>query len=134
MKIIIKILRAIVVVLSFCTLGGYYLVTSDVPLVVELNDLYTFMAVYLIAIIIIITDFMVCIRYNYRGGYFTLCLEVIILFLWILSYNGVNFLIINNDVNCIIRNILIGGIITSSLQILALLMCLIVSFVSVKRH
>ena len=127
MKIIIKILRAIVVVLSFGTLGGYYLVTSDVPPVVGLNDLYTFMAVYLIAIIITITDFTVCIRYNYRGGYSTLCLEVIILFLWILSYNGVNFLIINNGVNCIIRNILIGGIITSTLQILTQIMCLIVS-------
>lgn len=130
MKILIKILRAIVVVLSFGTLGCYYLVTSDVPPVVELNDLYAFMAVYLIAIIITITDFTVCVRYSHRGGYLTLCLEVIILILWILSYNGVNFLIINNGVNCIIRNILIGGIITSTLQFLTQLICLI----KVKRH
>lgn len=134
MKIIIKILRAMAVVLSFGTLCAYYLVTSDVPPVVKLNDLYTFATVYLIAIIITITDFTVCIRYNYRGGYFTLCLEIIILFLWVLSYNGVNFLIINNGVNCIIRNILIGGIITSTLQILTQIMCLIVSCVKVKRH
>ena len=107
MKILIKILRAIVVVLSFGTLGCYYL-----------------------AIIITITDFTVCVRYSHRGGYLTLCLEVIILILWILSYNGVNFLIINNGVNCIIRNILIGGIITSTLQFLTQLICLI----KVKRH
>ena len=129
MKILIKILRAVIIVLSFGTLGYYYLVTSDVPPVVELNDLYAFMSVYLITIIITITDFTVCVRYSYRGGYLTLCLEVIILILWILSYNCVNFLIINNGVNCI-RNILIGGIITSILQFLTQLICLI----KVKRH
>lgn len=129
MKILIKILRAVIIVLSFGTLGCYYLVTSDVPPVVELNDLYAFMSVYLITIIITITDFTVCVRYSYRGGYLTLCLEVIILILWILSYNGVNFLIINNGVNCI-RNILFGGIITSILQFLTQLICLI----KVKRH
>ena len=129
MKILIKILRAVIIVLSFGILGCYYLVTSDVPPVVELNDLYAFMSVYLITIIITITDFTVCVRYSYRGGYLTLCLEVIILILWILSYNCVNFLIINNGVNCI-RNILIGGIITSILQFLTQLICLI----KVKRH
>ena len=129
MKILIKILRSVIIVLSFGILGCYYLVTSDVPPVVELNDLYAFMSVYLITIIITITDFTVCVRYSYRGGYLTLCLEVIILILWILSYNCVNFLIINNGVNCI-RNILIGGIITSILQFLTQLICLI----KVKRH
>ena len=133
MEVIIKILRMIVVVLSLGTFICYYLVTSDVPPIVEINDLYMFVTVYLITIIITITDFTVCIRYNYRGGYFTLCFEAIILILWILSYNSVNFHIIKNGVNRII-NILFGGIITSTIQILAQLICLISSYVKVKRQ
>ncbi len=75
MKILIKILRAIAAALSLGTLGCYYLITSDVPPVVELNNLYAFMAVYLIVIIIAVADFTVCVRENYRGGHFVLCLK-----------------------------------------------------------
>ena len=87
----------------------------------------------MVTVIITIMDFAVCIRHNYRGGYLALCSEIIILILWILSYNGVNFQIIHNDVNCIIRNILFGGIITCTMQILAQLICLIISFIKEKR-
>ena len=132
MKKFIKILRAIVIVLSFGALVFYYLITSDVPPVVELNNLYAFIAVYLIVIIITITDFTVCVKYSYRGGYFTLCIEVIILILWILSYNGVNFSIINNGVSCIIRIILLGGIITSILQILTRIIYFIIRLLCKK--
>ena len=135
MKAIIKILRMIVVVLSLGVLIGYYIVTSDVPPTVEINDLYTFVTVYLITIIITITDFIVCIRYNYRGGYCTLCFEVIILMLWIFSYNGENFHIIESGVDYI-KTILIlfGGIITNAIQILAQLICLISSYLKLKDN
>ena len=99
MKVIIKVLRVIVVLLSFSALIGYYILTSDVPTIVELNDLYIFISINLVTVIITIMDFAVCIRHNYRGGYLALCSEIIILILWILSYNGVNFQIIHNDVN-----------------------------------
>ncbi len=132
MKIFIKILRAIVIVLSFGALGFYYLITSDVPPVVELNNLYAFIAVYLIAVIITITDFTLCAKYSYRGGNFTLCIEVIILILWVLSYNGVNFSIINNGASCIIRIILLGGIITSTLQILTRIIYFIIRLLCKK--
>lgn len=131
MKVILKILRVITVVLSLGTLTGYYLVTSDVPPIVEPNDFYIFMAAYLVAITITIADFIVCIRYNYRGGYFTLCFQAIILTLWVLSYHGVNFHIINNGMYRI-RNILIGGIITAGLQILTKIMC--ITFVKMKKR
>lgn len=134
MKVIIKILRMTVALLSFSTLVGYYLVTSDVPPIVELNDLNTFVAVYLIVILITIIDFTMCIKQSYRGGYFTLFFELIIVFLWILSYNGVNFYISNIDVGYVIRNILFGGVITSIIQILSQLICLINSYVKIKRN
>lgn len=110
------------------------MITSEVPPIVEINDLYTFVTVHLIVVIITITDFTVCIRYNYRGGYFTSYLAVMMLILWILAYCGVNSHIINNSVYDIIRNIIIGGSITSTLQILTQVMCLIVSYVRVKRY
>lgn len=110
------------------------MITSEVPPIVEINDLYTFMTVHLIVVIITITDFTVCIRYNYRGGYFVSYLAVMMLILWILAYCGVNSHIINNRVCDIIRNIIIGGSITSALQILTQVMCLIVSYVRVKRY
>ena len=127
MKALTKILRVIAVVLSAGALLGYYLVTADIPPVAELNDLYILMVAYTAAVIAAITDFTVCVRYNCRGGYFTLCLEAIILILWILSYRGVNFHINDNGADAVARNILIGGIITGAIQTLTQLMCLVIS-------
>ena len=127
MKALTKILRVIAVVLSVGTLIGYYLVTADIPPVAELNYLYILTAVYTAAVIAAITDFTVCVRYNCRGGYFTLCIEVIILILWILSYRGVNIHINDNGADAVARNILIGGIITGAIQTLTQLMCLVIS-------
>ena len=127
MKALTKILRVIAVVLSVGTLIGYYLVTADIPPVAELNYLYILTAVYTAAVIAAITDFTVCVRYSCRGGYFTLCLEAIILILWILSYRGVNFHINDNGADAVARNILIGGIITGTIQTLTQLMCLVIS-------
>ena len=134
MKGIIKMLRVIVVLLSFSTLTIYYIVTADIPSVVELYDLNRFVAMYLIVFFITIADFSMCIKHNYRGGCFALCFGILFLFLWVLSYNGVNFDIINNDESYIIKRILLGGVITSIMQILGQFMCLINAYVKIKKH
>ena len=130
-KVIFKLLRVIVLLLSFGALIDYYLVTSNVPPIVEPNDLYVFVAVYLIVILVTIIDFTICIRHGYRGGYFTLCFESTILLLWIFSYNGVNFHIGSKDVIYVIKNILFGGIISSAIHVLSQLICLI-NFITIK--
>ena len=112
MKITIKALRGVCAILSFGTWIWYMLVTSDIPPVVDLSDVQIFIVLYSIIIFITIADFMVCAKYKYRGGYFTLFFELIILFIWLLTFKGSAIGTTVYD-----KIILFGGIITTLLQI-----------------
>ena len=121
MNIIIKILNLLILILSYTAWAGYMLVTSDVPPLVTSAELKIFIMVYLIIMVITIFDFIVCIKYKYRGGYFALFFELIILFIWIFSYVG----IWKTDYRII--TIVSGGILTSATQVITQLINIIKS-------
>lgn len=124
MKIFIKLMRIAVLSLYFGIWLFYMLVSSDVPPVYTSNELYIFKAVYLIILCAGISDFVICIVKKYRSGYFTICMEILILSLWIMLFRGVNILICSTET----KNILLGGIAVSvipvMLQIVNIIVCI----------
>lgn len=119
MKLIIKFLRLILILMSLGLFVEYCLVTSDVPPTVTKSTLINFMTVYIIFVVIAVTDFILCLKMQYRGGYLTPAADIFFLILWVFSYSGANIHLDNmltNDTDCNIIIILIGGISTCVIQ------------------
>lgn len=114
MKIFIKLIRIAILSLSFGIWLFYMLVSSDVPPVYTSNDLYIFKTVYLIILCAGISDFVICTVKKYRSGYFTMCMELLILGLWFVSFDGVNILICGTET----KSILLGGIAVIAIHII----------------
>ena len=123
---IIKVLRMIAVFFSCITLPWFYLESSDIPIIVDWSTLYAFMKVNLIIIVIAFIDLLLCIKRKLRGGYFTLCVELMILFSWILTFYAVNFDLLKVNVKYNIIGILLCGIVSSGIQVIVQLVSLIV--------
>ena len=117
MKILVKILRMLVLTLSFGAFANYFLVTSDVPPMVTLGDLCPFEIIYLISVCITISEFMICRKKNLRSGYVTLFFETLILILWILLCKKIKFYNYDKQMYYIIACIFFGGIMSSALQV-----------------
>lgn len=114
MKIFVKLIRIAILSLSFGIWLFYMLVSSDVPPVYTSNDLYIFKTVYLIILCAGISDFVICTVKKYRSGYFTMCMELLILGLWFVSFDGVNILICGTET----KSILLGGIAVIAIHII----------------
>ena len=114
MKIFVKLIRIAILSLSFGIWLFYMLVSSDVPPVYTSNDLYIFKTVYLIILCAGISDFVICTVKKYRSGYFTMCMELLILGLWFVSFGGVNILICGTET----KSILLGGIAVIAIHII----------------
>ncbi len=119
MLAVIKAMRAIVIVCSFATWGEFMLITADVPPNVTLQNLYHFVISFFLIGVITLIELYMCIKNQYRGGYFTLFGELIVLILWTTTYCGgitaMDYIQITSIMNCIS----IGGIISCVFEIIA---------------
>ena len=129
MKIIIKIIRVLSIIISCLAWVGYMLVTADIPIHITSNSLNIFIVIHLFVLFFIVLDFLLCIKQKYRGGFLSLFIGLIVISLWYWSYKGTNFLIVSDNTAYYIRFILLGGIVTNAIQILAQL----ISFTCSKK-
>lgn len=86
MTAVIKAMRAFVIVCSFAVWGEFMLITADAPPNVTLQDLCHFVILFLLIGAVTLTELYKCIKKRYRGGYFTLFGEFIVLILWTVTY------------------------------------------------
>ncbi len=84
--VIIKLLRLIIITNLFYSFINYQLAKS-VPPNLSLEWVKEIVIINVAMAFFSLLDFLVCIKQKFRGGFFTICSEMCIILLWVVSGN-----------------------------------------------
>ncbi len=128
--IIRSILSLLLVLLLLLGWGWYMLATSDIPPNFKVEDIHVIISLFIMVFIVLLVTIIITKKNQINGSYLLLISGIILLFLWIATFNGVNFRIGDKTTNLYAKNIIITGIIISASTVISQLLQIIQFYIS----